>query len=223
MNKKVLSFAIILLFIGVSCSSAISVENKTPVVNNQSEENKSYVDPNIHLNRHDLPMLKRSFNYFSNSDYYDAEIEKVMEQIINLIELKGEINSNDVENILIISGIAHIDIYTKCYIGGYASFGIAYTVPLLLFEILVMFMLGFMNFIFIGIGGFLHWNAYADEYDNYDINIDIINKDTSKTYTTPHKGFAFGFFGVGYVDVDIPFGLSFNFVYCHASIVFVRT
>jgi len=223
MNKKVISFSIVILFIGVNCSYAVSGETKIPIINNRSGENKPYVDSNTHLNRRDLPVLKKSLNYFKNSDYYDAEIGKVMEQIIKQIESKDEVNSKDVENILIINGIANLDIYTQCYFEGYADSGIAYTIPLLLFEILFMMMLGFMNFIFIGIGGFLHWRVTADEYGYSNVNINIINKDISKTYTVPHTGFAFGFFGVGYIGIYIPFGLDLYFVNCHASIVFVRT
>jgi len=220
---KTLASFIVFLFISVSFQTVFAIENNPFLGNAQNEKNKSYVDPNIHLTRTNLPILKRSLNYFKNSDNYDAEIGKVMEQIINLIEFKDEINSKDVENILIINGIANLDIYTKCYFEGYAYSGIAYTIPLLLFEILFMVMLGFMNFIFIGIGGFLHWRVIADEYGYSNVNINIINKDTSKTYNVPHTGFAFGFFGVGYIGIYIPFGLDLYFVNCHASIVFVRT
>ena len=138
---ETLALGIVVLFIGVSCSSAVSVDTKTSVINNQSEENKSYVDPNIHLTKTNLPMLKRSFSYFRNSNYYDAEIGKVMEQIIKLIEFKGSVNSEDVENILINSGIISLKIHANCKIEGYALSGGAFTIPLLFLNVLTIILL----------------------------------------------------------------------------------
>jgi hypothetical protein len=218
---KTLALGIVVLFIGVSCSSAISVDTKTPVINNQNEENKSYVDPNIHLTRTNLPMLKRSFHYFRNSDYYDAEIGKVMEQIIKLIEFKGSVNSEDVENILINNEITSININTFCMIIGHARKGEAIVFPLFFIELLTEILSGLEIITIIGIGGILHWVA---DYAYFNIDIEI--KVGSKIYMTPHKGFAFGFYGVGYMDNLFPFPTIWEPI-LHISgialIVFVRT
>jgi hypothetical protein len=211
---KTLALGIIVLFIGVSCSSAISVDTKTSVINNQSEENKSYVDPNIHLDKSNLPILKRSFNYFKNSNQYDVEIGKVMEQIIKLIESKGSVNSEDVENILINSNVAPIDIYTDCKIVGHARTGVAITIPLLFLNVLTFF------FLFFGIGGILYWNACYPSNGNPDIEITV----GSTVYEGEHKGYAFGFFGWGYRQLPATQHsvVSLNIMRGHASIVFIH-
>jgi len=190
--KKGLALAIILLFISVSCSSVISVENKTPVINTQSVENKSYVDPNIHLKRTDLPILKRSFNYYKSSNDYDAEIGKVMEQIINLIESKGEVDSKDVENILKNCIIAPFNVYANCKIIGDACGGIAYTIPGILWQTIVgMF---YFNWRIEGLSLFLFWKTYT-ELDCSELDIEITVG--SDIFTTHHTGSAFGFYGSG--------------------------
>jgi hypothetical protein len=212
---KTLALGIVVLFIGISCSSAISVDTKTSVINNQNIENKSYVDPNIHLTKTNLPMLKRSFNYFRNSNFYDVEIGKVMEQIIKLIEFKGSVNSEDVENILINSDVAPIDIYTDCKIVGNACAGHAITIPLLFLSVITLF------FLFFGIGGILFWNAHYPRTGWCDIEITV----GSWVYKGEHNGYAFGFFGWGYreFNVDPYFEDELKIVRGHASIVFVRT
>jgi hypothetical protein len=215
--KKGLVFAVIILFIGVSCSSAISVDTKTSVINNQSEKNKPYVDPNIHLTRTNLPILKRSFKYFKNSNFYDAGIGKVMEQIINLIEFKGEVNSKDVENILINNGITSIDVYNNCKIVGKAIDGAGRVFPLLLFEFATWSWSHGHEMKLIGIGGYLRWGAWILDVSYPDINITV----GSTSYTNPHTGEAFGFFGRGYVEF-FPFDTWLH-LNGRASIVFVRT
>jgi hypothetical protein len=217
---KTLALGIVVLFIGVSCSSAVSVDTKTSVINNQNIENKSYVDPNIHLTKTNLPMLKRSFSYFRNSNYYDAEIGKVMEQIIKLIEFKGSVNSEDVENILINSDVAPINIHIFCKINGEGSPGIAWVFPFLLLEFLSLFLRGFGYIDFFGFGGFLYWVAGGNPgYSTYI----IVGK---KTYTVFHKGYAFGYFGCGYILTTFPTGYGedlLRFYPSYALIAIVTT
>ena len=214
---KTLTLGVIVLFICVSCSSAVSVDTKTSVINNQSAENKSYVDPNIHLDKSNLPMLKRSFNYFKNSNQYDIEIGKVMEQILKLIEFKGEINSEDVENILINSGIISLKIHANCKIEGYALSGGAFTIPLLFLNVLTIILL---NSIFIGIGGFLFWESHSPYFGEPDINITV----GSTIYDIRHMGFAFGFYGWGYTAIPVIqyYSACLYIVSGYALIVFVR-
>ena len=211
---KTLALVVVFLFISVSCSSAISVDTKTSVINNQYEENKSYVDPNIYLDRSDLPRLKRSLDYFKNSNQYDVEIGKVMEQIIKLIESKGSVISEDVENILINSNVAPIDIYTDCKIVGHARTGVAISIPLLFLTILTFF------FLFFGIGGILYWSAYYPRYGSPDIEITV----GSTVYEGEHKGYAFGFFGWGYRQLPATqySDIQLNIMRGHASIVFIH-
>jgi len=147
--KKGLVIAVICLFISVSFQPVSAVDAITPIINNHSAENKSYVDPNIHLDKSNLPMLKRSFNYFRNSNQYDAEIGKVMEQIIKLIEFKGEVNSEDVENILKNNGIEQVDTYTFCKIKGHEYLGYAAVFPLYFIEILSLYIFVFFHVIFL--------------------------------------------------------------------------
>jgi len=208
--EKVLVFGIIILFIGASISSAISIETKTSIFNNQNRNYKLYIDPNIQLKRINLPILKKSLDDFRNSGYNDVEIEKLLEEIINLIEFKGEINSIDVENILIESEISSINIYTICKIAGHSHEGVAITFPLSFFTIL--------EHIIIGIGGFLYWEANYPDYESPDIDITV----GSTTYTNHHTGFAFGFFGVGTIRVLDWFDCIL-YIIGLASIVFVRT
>ena len=217
---KTLALGIVILFIGVSCSSAIPVDTKTPIINNQSEENNSYIAPNIHLDKFNLPMLKKSLKYFRKSVYYDVEIEKILKEISNIIEFKGEVNSKDIENILINNKIKSIDVYTKCNISGISNPGYALTIPFLLPEIL-FFLISWSIPIIIGFGGILKWVAF---WGNPITNIKITVGPTN--YNSPHKGFAFGFFGSGFVSSgsgipeEGPFWLSIN---GRALIVFVRT
>jgi len=214
---KTLALGIVVLFIGMSCSSAVSVDTKTSVINNQNIENKSYVDQNIHLTRNNLPMLKRSFNYFRNSNFYDAEIGKVMEQIIKLIELKGSVNSEDVENILINSGIISLKIHANCKISGRGCDGFGFNIPLLFLNVLTLFL---FNVILIGIGGYLHWAIHYPKYEDFYSDITV----GSKTYNTPHIGYAFGFFGIGsWTVARITYADSWLYIdYGYALIVFVQ-
>ena len=46
-----------------------------------------------------LPILKRSLNIIKNSEF--AEYEDFLYQVINLIEMKGSVISNDIEEIII--------------------------------------------------------------------------------------------------------------------------
>jgi hypothetical protein len=210
---KTLALSVVVLFISVSFQPVFAIENKTPVINNQSEKNESYVDPNIHLTRTNLPILKRSFNYFRNSNCYDADIGKVMEQIIKLIEFKGSINSEDVENILIKNDVSSIDIHNFCRINGEGA-GTAVVFPLTLLEILLSIMTGFSWTIFIGIGGLLNWES---DYGSFRVGF--------KTYSYVQNCYAFGFFGDGYVYPPITgYGYSY-LVFNHgfALIAFVRT
>ena len=194
---KTLALGIVVLFISVSFSSAISVDTKTPVINNQSEENKSYIDPNIHLTRTNLPILKRSFKYFKNSKQYDVEIGKVMEQIIKLIELKGNVNSEDVENILKDNKIAAVDVHTNCEIMGDACGGMAFTIPLL-FTCFQFWTWLYRFWPVIGIGQFLFWKAYSKLYCS---EVDIELTVGVGTYTTPHICIAFGYSGIGFTYI----------------------
>jgi len=212
---KTLAMGIVVLFIGVSCSSAISPGTKIPVINNHSENNKSYVDPNIYLDRSDLPRLKRSLDYFRNSDFYDVEIGKILEEIIDRIEIKGKVDSEDIEEILVNSGISSADVFANCKIRGFAQGGKGYVYPLQKFQVLTQYILLFSQRI-IGIGGFLYWEAFY-HYWNTIIDITV----GSKIYTDPHIGNAFGFIGKGTLHFPIPAGdLSLD-IKGHALIVFV--
>ena len=192
---KTLAMGIAVLFIWASCSSAISIYTKTSMVNNPSEKNKPYVDPNIHLNKHNLPMLKKSLNDFKNSKYYDSEIGNLLEEIIKQIEFEGDVNSKDLENILIKNGRGSEDIYVNCKIKGHACYGFAFTFPLLFLSLLTFFSYMTLESDFIGVGQFLYWEAGPPDWDNQDINITVDNIN----YTIWHKGIALGFFGLGHI------------------------
>ena len=214
---KTLALGIVVLFISISFSSAISVENKTSIINSQSENNKSYVDPNIHLDKSNLPILKRSFKNFKNSNHYDAEIGKVMEQIIKLIESKGSVNSEDVENILINNDVSSIDIHVFCRIvgEGEGEDATAWVFPFLFLEILSLPLTIFIYWVFFSIGGFLTWKV--DWYGNIRVG--------SKIYTGAHRGYAFGYFGIGLVDPPIWGGGYLTYVHFYpgfALIAFVK-
>jgi hypothetical protein len=215
---KPFTLSIAILFIGISFQPVFAIETKKS--NNQSGCNKSYIDPNINLKKINLPILKRSLNYFRNSDHFDFEIGKILKEIISLIEIKGDVNSKDIENILFNNKIVSIDVYTKCNISGISNPGYAFTIPFLLPEFL-FFLIRWWIPIFIGIGGFLKWVAFYGTPIT-DIKISV----NSTNYTSPHKGYAFGFFGVGHVwqgsgiPEEGPFWLSIS---GRALIAFVRT
>jgi len=217
---KTCVLGIVVLFICVSFQPVLAIDTKSSVINNNSEKNKSYIDPNIHLKRTNLPLLKRSLENFKNSNFYDFEIEKILKEIINIIEIRGEANSKDIENILLNNKIASIDVYTKCNISGISNPGYAFTAPFFLPEIL-FFLIRWWIPIFIGIGGLLIWGAlYCSPITDIEITVGSTN------YTSPHSGFAFVFFGIGHVwpgsgiPEEGPFWLTINGC---ALIVFVRT
>jgi hypothetical protein len=186
--KKILVIGIICLFIGVGIHPAFAVDTRQSFVADEDKENKHYVDPNLHLNRNHLPVLKRSLNYYRQSDDRDVEIEEVVEGIITLIEVKGEVNSEDVEIILLKSSSKPFNIYTFCSITGTAEFCDIdiRPVPLLFFTLLTGFI--------IGIGGYFAWDAW--DYMGYYIKMTVGHT----TYTKSHTGISFGFFGRGYYD-----------------------
>jgi len=86
---------------------------------------------------------------------------------------------------------------------------------------ILFFLISWSIPIIIGFGGILKWVAFLG---NPITDIKITVGPTN--YTCPHKGYAFGFFGSGYVSSGTgipeegPFWLSIN---GQALIVFVRT
>ena len=50
-----------------------------------------------------MPILKRSLNIIKNSEF--TEYEDFLYKVINLIETKGTVNSNDIEEIIINSDL----------------------------------------------------------------------------------------------------------------------
>jgi hypothetical protein len=149
--------------------------------------NEHHVDPDLHLERMHLPVLERSLGYYRQSDNWDVGIEEIVEGIMTLVEVKGEVNSEDVKTMLMKSAIRPLNVYTSCPITGTADFCDIDIIPLSLYY------LALFTGIIVGLGGYFAWDVW-DYMGLYDINITVGHT----TYTTEHSGSSFGFFGTGY-------------------------
>jgi len=187
MNKKniVIVFgAVIITLLMVSSATAVNLshirnireirENK--VINNEKEV---YIDPNIKLTKRYLPKLKMALDKIDKPKY-----KELTQKIIQTIEKKGIVRSNDLKDILIELNMENTEVYSG-KINGYACcLSAAISFP------------GYLPGIFLFYFGptvFLFWTAYTSgcENDEIDFTIGVLGHHI----TEEHSGFALAFFG----------------------------
>lgn len=180
-NLLIINIIAVAILISVSFTSVVGVSDIKDKSNYQT-----YIDSDIHLTRIHLPILKRSIRGIRNSE--NSEYEVFLQKIISTIEVKGEVNSIDVENIVNNLGLDIIGIHSFCSI--YADCDSGFAIP---FPLTVLWKLtGYL--VILGIGGLLLWQTQnLNEGDSNEVTLG------SDTYTDMHRGFALGYFGLGHV------------------------
>ena len=83
---------LITLFMISSVTAVVTIESKE--TETQEEKTEAYINPNIHLTRAQLPILRRSVKNIDNTG-----VKTLVQTIINTIEDKGEVNSEDLKEI----------------------------------------------------------------------------------------------------------------------------
>ena len=99
MHKKMLIGyfgAIVATVFIVSSSTAINVVQtkylkESVEIENSEEIEEVYVDPHLHLTKRHLPILKQALVNMENNEY-----KEVVERIIDQLEIKGTVDSEDV-------------------------------------------------------------------------------------------------------------------------------
>ena len=103
MNKRMLVGcfgAVVVALLMVSSATAINVVQTNKMkesFESESYDDKDdlYVDPNLHLTRNHLPILKRAIRNMEDDQY-----KEVVQRIIDLVERQGTVDSGDVRQII---------------------------------------------------------------------------------------------------------------------------
>ena len=207
MNKKIVIGnigAVVIVLLLVSSATAINTTQTKNV--NEAVDDEIYVDSDIHLTRVHLAQLKESYENLKNSEY--SECKEVLHQIITSIEENGEVNSNNIRNIIGNSNIQATAIHGPGSIDAHSN-GAAYTIPFLRFRTLIGLL--------VCVGGILGWDAYNDGCMPGTEHIEVTVGDT--TYTNEHEGLAIGVFGSGSFIVGAVGGYIWPSFYFHGTFV----
>jgi hypothetical protein len=185
MNKKpvlykALVVGIIILFIGLGVQPAIA--NEISIEPDNGYVNRTNIDSNIYLTRKYLPLFRKSVRHIDV-----PQIQKFIQQIIQLIEVKGNVDSKDIEEIVNVLDMNEKikGIYFLCLLRS-SGIGTAYSHGILPFIFEFVFYNLFDEF-YIGLSIHADWDSpNADTY----INSRKIYDDDSQ------KGYIFGFLGL---------------------------
>lgn len=107
MNKKNKILSISIVFLLLLCGLFTQAPAKTITTENKKIEKQPYVDPNIHLTKTLLPKLKQTIKNIENQQY-----KEVLQKIIEKLETKGTVESNDIKKILIELNMLNTEIYS---------------------------------------------------------------------------------------------------------------
>lgn len=189
---KSLVVAVIVLFIGVGIQPAfaeVSIENNNPglVEITVDKDNDYYhetnIDSNIRLTSKHLPLFRKSVRYIG-----DPQINEFIQQVINVLEVKGNVDSKDIEEIVNILDLNEKikGIHFLCLLRS-AGIGTAYAHGILPFIFEFVFYNLIIDEFYIGLAIHADWDSRnADTY----INSRKIYDDDSQ------KGYIFGFLGL---------------------------
>jgi hypothetical protein len=181
MLSKGLTVAVIVLFLGIGIQPVIANDISIEPDNNYA--NITNIDSNICLTRKYLPLFKKSVRNIDT--FYIIEF---LNQIIHLIEVKGIVDSNDLEVI-----VKSLDLNEKikgihflCLLRS-NGIGTAYARGILPFILEFVYYYLFIDEIHIGPAILVEWDS--PDADTY-INSRKIYDDDSQ------KGYVFGFLGL---------------------------
>ena len=185
MRNSKLTKQILLLIIVLTISSHYITRIATAVEQQQTIQNKPYIDPQLHLTKKHLPMLLITHVHIKN-----IQIKTFIAQIIKKIILQGSIEKQDIESIIKqqkleteIKGI-----YFLCWV---RSDGIGYLITRGMLSLI--FMLLFEDFImdevFLGPTAYVEWNSPRADTK---INLRKLYDDDRQS------GYIVGFIGYSY-------------------------
>ena len=188
MNKKILTVVgITILFLGVGIQPAFAeVSIKTDIIINDKEFDYSCgsnIDSNVRLTSKHLTLFRKSVRHIG-----DPQIKEFIQQVIHVLEVKGNVNSNDIKEIVNILNLnAKIKgIHFLCLLHS-TGYGTAYARGILPFIFELVFHYLFIDENYIGPAILVDWDSpNANTY----INSRKIYDDDSQ------KGYIFGFLGL---------------------------
>lgn len=204
MKKKFLAIfgvmAIIILMI--SNASALNINQNQKIIKSKQiyeqtkNEKQTYIDPNIHLTKIQLPRLKKAEQQIEVSKY-----KKVTQEIIKKIEVKGYINSNDIKEILTDLDMAKTDVYSGKIDGSSGYHSTASGIPIMIL---------FNTYCWIGLGIFVKWSV---DYIGSGKYLDFII--SGQKIETSHDGFALfpiggWFFNMRYINNNVVSTIDIN-------------
>ena len=167
---------------GIETAAGIKVEYITVDKDNDYGYGTN-IDLNIHLTSKHLPLFRKSLGHI------DApQIKEFIQKIIHLLEVKGNVDSSNIEEIVNILNLnAKIKgVHFLCLLRS-SGVGTAYARGILPLILELIFNDLFNDEIYIGPAIFVEWDSpYADTYIN-----------SRKIYDDdPQKGYVFGFLGI---------------------------
>lgn len=178
--------AVVISLLMISSATAINViETRRPVSSNK----QVYIDPNICLTRGQVSKLQQAIPYIS-----DRQDKAIVQEIIQRIQIKGKVDSQDISNI-----VYKLNIYDRSFYTGFVSAsggaGLVGGFPIHFIRALIFFIFamgGSFGTILVG-----SWNVIGGTHNvpNCEINGRTI------FYSQPNKGLAllgFGIWGYGY-------------------------
>jgi len=178
--KKITFLTIIVIFFLIASSSILSASYvKKDDLTYQKAKQTIYVDQNVRLTRKHLERLKQVLKQEIDKKYKD-----ILTKITNFIDIHGEINSEEIKNILIDLGINNTEVFAGKIIGKGCCTCIGSGIPFLLDP--------FGGVWWLGPSFFVCWNAelYYDE-DDIDFTFGVLGEHI----TEPHSGFVPIFIG----------------------------
>jgi len=186
--------AVVVVLLMVSSACAVSVVQESKAKNaTENDSNEIYIDPNIYLTRKHLPLLKRSIRELDD----DLISKELLQHIIDVIEIKGEINSNEIRDIIQYSDVELAGVHGPGFIFGHGP-GTAWGFPFTILRIAFRILTAPIPSLIMG------WEADNSQGGHVPPNSRDINvKLRSKVYDGNHRGFAIGYIGLAYIHLEI--------------------
>ena len=185
MRNSKLTKQILLLIIVLTISSHYITRIATAVEQQQTIQNKPYIDPQLHLTKKHLPMLLITHVHIKN-----IQIKTFIAQIIKKIILQGSIEKQDIESIIKqqkleteIKGIYFLCWVRSDGIGYLTTRGMLSLIFMLLFEDFIM------DEVFLGPTAYVEWNSPRADTK---INLRKLYDDDRQS------GYIVGFIGYSY-------------------------
>ena len=176
--------AVVVALLMISSACAVNVVQSNNVKSSlESESSDVYVDPNIHLSTKHLNLLKKALK--QSEDPMDKQL---LQSIIDHIEEKGIVKSNDISKIVNELDTGLIGIHCG-FISGHGyndgeSFLFRGPIQVLLFIIEQSILLSSWQFV----GIIAYWSSGGEN----PVRVNL------RQYDIPHQGFIIGFLGMSY-------------------------